>query len=417
MACKRRQVELVLTALVMFAATAATIDCLSIEREPVRVTPLNSGPKYEVDDVDKQPIVNSIPASDVDDESLSVSKLRGSNSRLPASDLQPALFNPFRALSPRGQVFDGDSDVKEPVEPLLAVRRFIIFSPRRPDDESSNTDDQQSLPMPPSPFSMLDKQRLHDSQPQPWHFIRPMFRVRVSEHSQQDSLSPSESSSPQMDSKQQRPFLPDPFQIMMELLHKAFEARANVTRVDSPFNMTPAKDLFNDESASSAAGDDKSPAHPPMKPVDTEETTSEIVEFDGEKFVKKTTIKKHIDHGVYFVTKKLSFVPLNETESASTTTQAPIAAVATELSNTSNAPEKPAQAASSSAQPAMSPTTTTQAPPTSSPTTTTTTTTSSTTTQTALEKEGEPTSKDASPPSSQAEPIKLKAGSVPQQGA
>lgn len=378
----------------------------SIDREPVKVTHKNSGPEYDIsDDVEKvkipttddnnpkslqsQPKSDSPSSGNNDDEDSDIGHvsiirrvflipLSGSPASSPSSSPMSSSSNndaPFRVLSLRPMVNDGDNDEfsasSAPMHPLWP----LFHGPPR-----------QSVYNRPHLLGGDEASR------------SPVDTTQDS----QDSMKPSSSSN---DASESGPVSRVPSQIdPVDLILKMM-----LNSINSHPMMPPSDDTqkFFTDLNREASGDksNNSGENKPVKPpTSTNETKEEIVEIDGKKFIRKMQINRHVGDNIVFVTRRLIFVPLNETDikDPATTT---LNNVPTELPSLQSSTPKTSQTDSvttTEKKEVEEPATTLAPPEMSSPSTTTTTTTSTSenpnvvSSASDIEKEGEALRKDDS---------------------
>lgn len=293
--------SLAIVGLVVAVPTLASIS----NKEPVRVTYKNSGPKYEFDDVDKQPIgpnevppfMKHIPAS-------------------PSKKLDEQPPTPLTSSNPTSSADNNEED--DTLTRQIPIRRIFVVPIRHtissPDDNDSQDDMAQAL----FPRFPLMPSQLHS------HLFGRDQASRSPFSTDSDDTMMSSTSNNKNQHELQHPAMIDPAVIMMDLLNRMLTSSA-MRPSESPFGRHPEnKDESSTESADSkpneGSGDDKIGAEassigaPVEKPVITNENKSEIVDIDGQKYIRKTIIQKHVGPGIFFVTKRLIFSPANETE-------------------------------------------------------------------------------------------------------
>lgn len=376
--------------LILVVALLATTCAASIEKEPVKVTRQNSGPRYDLDDVGRISLAESEASNNVD-----------SNNNI--KPVQPSM--PQDGLSQpttRQQSAEGD---QPPIGHLSIRRIFLIpmMGPMSDGDSSSQPGDMMSPAEPPrEPLSSLFWPFMSPRQPQSGHHRHhhhmlgedeasrgPPRRGEVEEGSPTMTAAASgerEFSAPPSPSMERPPqrSLFDPIQMMLDMMHHA------ISSADNPMTTSPRSgnpfftDLNKDASERPRSGDDESnkddqsgtSLERPIKPQTRNETKEDIVEIDGRKYLRKTVISRHVGENIVFMTKRLIFVPLNETEatdSSTTTTPLPITTeaptkepVESESNERRVEPEKSepttTTTSSTTASPVMAETTSSQAP-------------------------------------------------------
>lgn len=273
--------------LLVFALVGSSL--ASIDNEPVKVTHRNSGPSYDIniDDVEKA-------RAEINE-----------NRALPT------------ALAPPAETDNNNDKDDQPIGHLTIRRIFLVpvMSPSQPEPTSANrwnSEPEEPHPMMRNPF---------------WP-----FQMGPSRHlfgADSASRSPTaEASDERPSTSVERETIPqrDPMRMLLEMMHQAFNPEAMAA------NFPPSdlnKEASGDANEKKLSGEtDKSPAaeqDKPVKPVTKNEAKEEIVEIDGKKYLRKTVVNHHIGENIVFMTKRLIFVPLNETEgeTSTTTTVAP----------------------------------------------------------------------------------------------
>lgn len=349
-------------AILLVVALASSVSlslAMSIEREPVKVTHRNSGPRYDIDEVERTKLAapgvsaSSRNSNSNNDDSQQESKLQQ----------EPASQEPGQEAVPIGH---------------MSIRRIFLVpmmpAPRpdwqgEPDSPAASSGD--AVLEHPSPFARPF-----------WPFITP---VRSPGHlfgadqasrpptGDQDDERPAasggeregDSLASQGPQAAVRPIF-DPIQMMVDLMHQAINGQ-----LAPP---TPNLHDLNNEASAPRRGPDednkenRTQLERPVKPTIQNETKEDIIELDGKKFLRKTIINRHVGENIIFMTKRLIFVPLNETDPTETTTTTTSTTAGRAPVDKDESPEVPARPSS---VPAEASTTTTQA---SAPTTTSETT-------------------------------------------
>lgn len=428
---------------------AAVASAMSIEAEPVKVTHRNSGPRYDIDEVEKTKLTSAnqerAPQQPADDRQPAGGA--GPSDRVPESSPPASSSSEDEAATPIGHV---------------AIRRIFLFPMMRPGDWSQQdqseggpaTGPREAQPQP----GRGEQESGEHEQPIPslfakpfWPFMTPARPSPAMHHHEGHEERPirpvhlfgaDEASRPPMGERDQdkaesgpereqtRPGLPpvfDPIQMMVDLMHQAINSQLppNFTtdlnkNKNTDSNNKGDREMVSTNDNAPAESSDERPLMPglgglmPTMPRGAKnESHEDIVEIEGKKYLRKVVINRHVGDNIMFMTRRLIFVPLNETDSAPTTTDtvatsatdsapttrpqvsgvesetatAPVASAANDRVGTNKPqPTVGETAGTSEPTPASSPTTeqtspsptTTEAPITT--TTTTTTTTSPTTT-------------------------------------
>ncbi|CAA2977096.1 Hypothetical predicted protein [Olea europaea subsp. europaea] len=371
--------------LVALVATSACLAMPSIESEPVKVTHRNSGPRYEI----------------AADNEVERTKIPEELAQRPPQEVAPP---------------QAEGDQSGEPQPIghLAIRRIYLF-PIMP-TRGSSSDWSSSEGEQPQAGGEQEQQQGGSAFAKPfWPFLTPARPSRTHaegphehhhhhhEHrphlfgADEASRSPSRPDQDRAESGERegtamapREPLFDPIQMMLDMMHQAINAQM------VPPQMPPQGDLnkddrpapSNDNSPSeSSPGSDERPkmpgVGPQLKPAQNE-TREEIVEIEGKKYLRKTIVNRHVGENLIFMTKRLIFVPLNETETPDTTTETVATTTTTStpaVTSSSSTPEGitepsviPDRVGENKPQPSTEPpaTTTTMASPTTTITTTTT---------------------------------------------
>lgn len=381
-----RRVVVAALALNCALAISATV-ALSIESEPVKVTHRNSGPRYNIEEVERTKL------STGETESPSSSPANEVLQQPPSVSSKP-VDEPNNGAPPQaGQ--------DEPTIGHVSIRRiFLVPTMMRPDWQAEGADGERETGAQRPPLMLSDlfgglrgganepnEEQNEHSAPRPfWPFLAPPARRPQPERhhhlfgADEASRSPSERvavASPAGGERENMPSPPmrgpdfDPIQMMVELMRQAISGQL---APPSP----PATDDLNKEAATNNKADKpETGLMGPQGARPMNETKEDIVEIEGKKFLRKTIINRHIGENIVFMTKRLIFVPLNETDSSTTSTEP----------TTTSASATSVAADSEQAQPTttVKPETRANEEQTSSPTTTitSTTTTNAPTTTTA----------------------------------
>lgn len=336
-----------LLTLALLAATCAA----SIEKEPVKVTRQNSGPRYDLDDVGRISLAENEASNNVDSniKPMQTPSTRNGDISQPSTRQQSSVEGddaPIGRLSIRriflipmmGPMSDGDSsghpsDVMSPAEPPrepLSSLFWPFMSPRQPPAD---------LPPSRNPHHhhhhhLLGQDEASRGLPRRGEVEEGSSSMAAAASGEREFSAPP-SSSP-VDRPPQRSLF-DPIQMMLDMMHHAISTAGN-PMADSPQSNNPFfTDLNKDASERPRSGDDdnnkeSTDAQPgtslerPFKPQTRNETKEDIVEIDGRKYLRKTVISRHVGEDIVFMTKRLIFVPLNETDaidSSTTTTPTP----------------------------------------------------------------------------------------------
>lgn len=356
-----------LLALLAMVSSISLAVAMSIEREPVKVTHRNSGPKYDIDQ-DKLTPTNpeneqpSPPTTTTTTES-SPRKQDNDNDKLWA-DRQPT-----------------PDVIDSPIGHMTMRRIFLIplMSPRQ-EGEWSSSSSSRAEPQQEPPMASGNP----DDQAGPF-LARPLwpFSFAPARHNPhhrhmlgQDEASRSPSSandnlpaaSGEREAERADPNAPvrpliDPIQMMIDMMHQALNSQF-AAPLSPP---SSAGDLNTNEASNPTSSDTRSQSggelERPIKP--TNETKEDVVEIDGKKYLRKTIVNRHVGENIIFMTKRLIFTPLNETDpnEASTTTLKP-----SEESTEIPASPSSSGAPKETATPVSAPTTTSETTRTEQPT-------------------------------------------------
>lgn len=341
------------TILVAFFIQHHHASAMSIEtsdpQAPVKVTHKNSGPTYDIE------LQNNEASSGADD---GVAKKRVSElAAMPLGADPPAAEQPEL---PGAAPSEG---VEQPSIGHVTIRRiFLVPMMSAPQQQGSQEERQPGESSagagaePPAPFGLRPF----------WPFMTPPAQMAPSESGErpiilhnrhhhrhhilggdQASRSPSserdggerESSAP---TAAEGPMF-DPIRMMIDLMHQAINER-----MASPESAQGPGDLRKEASTTVTANGQDNKSDDSNKPVSVDrkaqshnETKEEIVEIEGKKYLKKSVINRHVGENIIFMTRRLIFVPLNETDSGTTvapTTQKTELAAPT---NSDAAPKEP----------------------------------------------------------------------------
>lgn len=349
----------------------------SIENEPVKVTHRNSGPSYDIDNVERTRL-------NPDENTISTQPQQANQGAPEQQDGEPAIGH----LTIR-RIF---------LVPMMPQQDSVWTRSQREGAPSSQPEQPRGSDELPSLFSgrpfwpfmaapSADRHHEHEHpQPPPHrHLIgadeasRPPMNEAASNERPSAERSPPQPDSERDESMERLRPMFDPIRMMMDLMQQALNPTAGgpggLFEDTGKEAAQPMGDKDNKEAASEKALSTEVTGRP-IKPA-ANETKEEIVEIDGKKYLRKTVINRHVGENIIFMTRRLIFVPLNETDSelASTTTTTTAAPSSTTL-----AAEPIADNASSSGpkvdkevpvepkaeQPTTTTTTTTSSPPSTS---------------------------------------------------
>ena len=292
---------LVLAAASLLALTTA----MSIESEPVKVTHRNSGPRYDIDEA----VERTRMAAEQPDRPLLEGQPRPNQEASPEADsvghisirrifLVPMMPAPRPSSSWQSES-ESESEASEAPgreqQNSFAARPFFPFmTPARPPPHLLGGDEASRSPSEPRPTSTGVE---HETESSPG-----------------------------------QPVLLNPLQMMIDLMNQALQGQLMPPQTGEDLDKEAAS-----SGGSRADGEGPDRKETAMKPVKNQtETMEDIVEIEGKKFLRKTIINRHVGENIVFMTKRLIFVPLNETSSE--TTIAPTA-VETTSSTTSRPSE------------------------------------------------------------------------------
>lgn len=307
---------LALAALVAFAQA-------SIDNKPVKVTHQNSGPSYDIDEVEKTKLTPEREEGQI-------------ARRLPFSPMPRPINNEEQ---PQG---DNDGSTVGHIN----IRRIFLIPMSQPsqDDDSASSSNIWSSSQ--SPRQSQSKEEDPQDRPPVWPFLslmpsRHLFgsdeASRGPQRGEESFPRPTTSEREREntpETRQRPPF--DPIQMMVEMMQQAL-SQAMLTP-NGPFQdlnketgAAPAAAKPNDSDNKAESSEtntntgnnndaNEMPKRPftelesPFKPIPINNSTKEeIVEIDGKKYLKKTILNRHVGENIIFMTKRLLFVPLNET--------------------------------------------------------------------------------------------------------
>lgn len=387
------------------AALACVLTCTpalaSIDAEPVKVTGPKWGPRYDIDEVER--------------------------TRL---DERPSPPKPSGEIVARPDERDGEQPA---AIGHVSIRRIFLVPVMSSSGEENNNKDEDTAAssssresserpeMPPmmsalwpllmsgapQPFSPMSHRHHHDDideherhQHHQHHNHAPgrphMFGEDAASRGERENSEPARAASSPFgerggpasddDTMSNRPAF-DPLHMILSLMSQAMQPNGPMMPPEAS-----NRDL-NKEASSPAASNDK-----PLELKPANITREDIVEIEGKKYVRKTVINRQVGDNIIFMTKRLIFTPLNETDSAPSTTMTPPADVSSTTTTTTSDPieseRKNPNAQSTTSTTTTSTTTTSTAAPTSTTEASTTTTQapsseapSSTTSEPAVERE------------------------------
>lgn len=340
---KSSKVNLYICALAALLAVAQA----SIENKPVKVTHQNSGPSYDIDEVEKTKLIPE----------------REDVRRLP---FQPRAQPPSQPKTSNKEEVEqqqpGDND--GPLVGHINIRRIFLIpmsQPSQDDDTSPSNIWSSGQPLSrQSHHHQADKQPTEDDQTAPvWPFLSlvPQRRLFGADQASRGPQRPEENllsrpstlftdKSP-VDSERERENSPetrqrppfDPIQMMIEMMQQALSQaimtpngpfqdlnkEVAVTKPTDSDNKAESSETNPGNTADATNEVPKSPntdlEQPFKQPVSHNSTKEEVVEIDGKKYLKKTVVNRHVGENIIFMTKRLLFVPLNETSSTVDTTE------------------------------------------------------------------------------------------------
>lgn len=272
----------------------------SIEREPVRVDRNNAGPEYDIDELERTRVLAE----------------NQENNQVATAPRLPMVVN----------TNSGDDRLHKDDQPMISIRRIflvpVMSSPpaSSPSDEAADqapSDPMRMFGMPPrSLFAPFSTRHLFGgdeaSRPRP---------VNQPDESQERPVV-SSGARPEQEGSRPISAMFDPVEMLVEAMRQAL----------NPANMLPTPPQAGPESTDlnkEASGESNKPASEgsetglvvDKKPQSFNSTKEDIVEIDGKKYLRKTVINRHVGDGIMFMTRRLIFSPLNETETESSTTE------------------------------------------------------------------------------------------------
>lgn len=421
-----------LVALILVVGLVSTASNASIDRSPVKVTNSNSGPIYDLaEDVERV----KIPA-DSDESSSFDERRRWFTNNFPKK--------PSSEGSNDNSDSPAETGLASPDVGRISIRRIFIVPMMPPtssgdsdnNNEASNDQSRSSF----NPFEsmlpfMMMRPTLAGPGPQSdmseqtrpserrhlfgsdWNSIRPSSAEDQQQQPPRSSVASSsgerEESSKLPNDSDRTQLSPDPLQLLRMMLRTFAEAQSQMSNLpDVPeSNRTDAQKPGDLEKSSS--NDEKRDGTPlsspfeglfgkPKKPSTQNETREDVVEIEGKKYLRKTVLNRHVGENMVFVTRRLIFVPLNETDSTTTSTKPENLVPTTTLSPSNSSVADNKEASTTTQATTTTSTTTTLATPiktsTEEPTTTTTTSTTTTVPTTTIVDSTTEKTKDVSEP-------------------
>lgn len=340
--------------LLLAVALLVTTCSASIEKEPVKVTHQNSGPRYELDDVGRISLAEGEASNNVD-------------SGFPGQPPRPFKFRgepylghpaPQEPIPPRAQSAPQPEQPHPPQQPQLppsppqpedgdqtmgvSIRRVFLFpimAPPSADGEPNHHPMMSPMDRDSGPNLLL---RIMASHPPERHHHPHLLGqdeasrgpVRRGEVEGENPASMTASASGE-GGDVISPIEPqfNPLQMMIDMMRHALSSAGDPMADQQPSPSNPFSTDLNRDASSRPEGDDgdKTAAEGgvtslarPFKPESKNETKEEIVEIEGRKYLRKSIMTKHVGENMMFMSRRMIFVPLNETDAgdASTTTTA-----------------------------------------------------------------------------------------------
>lgn len=377
-------------ALLALASSISLALALSIEREPVKVTHRNSGPKY---DIDEDKLTPTNPESQQPTTEATNSNNNNNQKDKDDNDNRPPpTSGVVRLMLANNNGPAGEQQDPQQAMPIgrIAIRRIFLVPMMSPSqDWSAPGGDQQEppaaagnsdvaqeqpspfLPRPLWPFSLMPARHQH-----PHHMLGQdeASRPPVDAKEREESNDNSPSASGEREAHPEAPMLIDPIKMMIDMMQQAIAGQLAPPPAQQPGDLNPNEASVKPTTAEGGVSR-KPPTvggqlDQPIKP--TNETKEDIVDIDGKKYLRRTIINRHVGENIIFMTKRLIFTPLNETDSndsTTTTTTVRPADGSTEIPIRPTGTSPTEQEATST----TTTTTTTSTTPASAPTTTTTT--------------------------------------------
>lgn len=300
-----------ISCLVLGIILFATLTRASIENSPVRVTHRNSGPRYDFEDV----------------ENVERNRMANGEGQSGPQDNQIAPpRSPTNAVRP-----PQDMPADTPIGHLSIRRIFLVpmMGPMHSDagqwsgsDKSNDQVDNDS-----SGSSNREQPGMVGGSSKPfWPFVPPTRHHILG--GDEASRSPTVEREDTLPERPTRPLF-DPIQMMIDMMQQALSqsAMGHPSEIFGDLNKeaSGAPTSKSDDKTQDAAQPDANNNKPtelgqPIKPTSNNETREDIVEIEGKKYLRKTVINRHVGENVIFMTKRLIFTPLNETDSEQTTT-------------------------------------------------------------------------------------------------
>lgn len=380
------------------ACLASACLAMSIDSEPVKVTHRNSGPRYDIEEEPDR--AKLAAASQLAPQASEASGASDSNKPTQQDDNKNGNSDENSNSNSNKDNGPAEGADQMPIGHVSIRRIFLVpvMRPERPDWQEEQPAERQEEPSQelPSMFARPFWPFLTPARPtHPAHHLfgadeasrspsagaarpdRPMGDEDKAESGgeREEIERPGQIRPPQEASGQ--PML-DPLQMMIEMMQQAINGHLAPTMPNSPDLNTGAStrgngsgdDQSSDERPKVPSGADEGAVAKP--PSNHNETREDVVEIEGKKYLRKTVINRHVGENIVFMTKRLIFVPLNETETggeqqttpaATTTTTAGPVAEATGPTNAGAPREEPISTAEQPkpAEEATTSTTTTEA--------------------------------------------------------
>lgn len=320
------KLSIVLLLIVGLSGALASIET----SKPVPVTHRNSGPRYDIDDVERtrltpgggdndnnqqQPPPSPSSSMNGDDNGPSIGHV--SIRRIFLVPMMPGPVHPPDSLWSQGSSSAAaernhepqDGLEREQPDRLRRIHLKPLFGGSSDPDHSLSSENHHASPFLPTPFHHLFGQDSASRSPN-----EPPKGL--------SSFGPDQMpSSPEEQAARDRfqSAVLDPIQMMIEMMQQALhqaQPKPDESTIGSDLNKEASsgtKPEQEDKNDKPFTGLNKS-----LKPLN--ETKEDIIEIDGKKYIRKTVINRHVGENIIFMTKRLIFVPLNETDSSTTTT-------------------------------------------------------------------------------------------------